>query len=673
MDDLLIFISYAQEDVQYKDAFIKEFSPAAQNNKWRVWQDGEIKAGAFWDNEIKNNLEQAEVIALLVSSDFLNSDYINNVELMHALEKQKQGAALVIPIILDDCLWEEHDMLPKIQAIRVNDKIKDKGNKDEIKAALQYAARQVRDSVKAYKPGKTTASTIASAALKREEINELRKLDLDAFIILVRNNQQLYFLPPNNADIGQPYPISEQWLPPRAFAIIQRLVAEEVLEENEYEALGEAFFYRLFPQKQAQEAFKELFQKHAANRKEDNPLKIILHFDLASADLASLPWEYLWLPFPENEQPGFFVGSKAELVLTRRLSAVGEKGAPQPLIDKIRVLVAYSKPHAPAELAAAIEENAQKIEEQCQALPNIEIKRHEIISEAKFKEFIAQNGPFEVVHFIGKSRTEKKDAPDEIALFDPAAKKPEWLSPERFVQCFEEKNVQTKKPNLLFFNVVRDNTDFCGSLSKTARQLIDKVDGIMSIQTNVAPEQSAVFAKELYAALGQGKDLDVAVAAAARQLAKQSRRLYGISAAYSRRTLKMHLGKPLAMLPDDVVLNYLACPNWDKPGIECKEKIGLKGGGRPTRLFCDNEKCNAGPLWQCPNCNNLIILSKKLCPRCGYEIAKIQLPDDVRHLLPAQPGEMLHAPKPATPGNATDRAAHSPQESRRAEPGLPKV
>ena len=168
MDELLIFISYAHEDVQQKDAFVSYLSPAVKNNNWRLWQDGEIKPGAYWDNEIKTNLGKAGVIILLVTSDFINSDYINIVELTQALEKQKQGVALVVPIILDDCMWEEHDMLPKIQAIKVNEKIKDKGNKEELKAALQAAAKQVRDTVKAYKPNKYEPNQAAVVALKPE-------------------------------------------------------------------------------------------------------------------------------------------------------------------------------------------------------------------------------------------------------------------------------------------------------------------------------------------------------------------------------------------------------------------------------------------------------------------------------------------------------------------------
>jgi hypothetical protein len=200
---------------------------------------------------------------------------------------------------------------------------------------------------------------------------------------------------------------------------------------------------------------------------------------------------------------------------------------------------------------------------------------------------------------------------------------------------------------------------------------VTSVDGVLAIQTPVKSEEAADFSEKLYTALAQGKDLDEAVTRAARYVASKSAnrlKMYGLSVFFSRATLKMEVAKPLVSAPTpDLLLGYLACPNWDKSGIECGEKIRLQSGGRPTRLFCENEKCKAGPIWQCPQCNNLIILTKTICPRCGYETARINLPDDIRRLLSDR-----QEAKSATPGNATDRTTHPVQESRRSEPGLPR-
>jgi len=669
MDELLFFISCADEDAEYKKWFIKHFK-AAQKKNWQIWENAEIKAGENWDDVTKTNLSKADVIVLLVSADFLGTEYKQIVELKQALERHKESSALVVPVIVRDCVWNGDETgLKGILPVVVHSKIHDK--EKDIDPALLYAVREVLKSVDAYQQRSTTPQ---SAGIKPTEIADLRQLDPDALLIVVREKQKLHLLPPNSTNVGQSFSISEQWLPQRAFAIIQRLVAEGILDENEYEALGEAFFYRLFPQKQAQDAFKNLYLKYSAHRSEDNPLKIILHFDRPSADLASLPWEYLWLPFEEEGKKGFFIGEKAELVLTRRLSGAGEKITPLSPVEKIRILVAYSKPEKPAEVAAVIEDSAKQIEALCKPLANIEIKTQEIVSAAAFKKYVAENGPFQIVHFIGIGRmeNEKKEAANETALFEPGKKDPEWLSPERFVQCFEEKDARTKKPNLVFFNVIRDSTDYCGCLRDTALQLIDQVDGILSIQTPVDSAQSAIFAEKLYSALGQGKDLDVAAAAAARQVAQQSRRLYGISAAYSRKTLRMELAKPPVALAGEENFIFMKCPNHDDSDIQCRQLLPVKNG-RITWTYCKNPKCDAGPLWLCPNCKTAVVnLSVKRCLNCGFETANMTVPDEVRRLIPSPKAESSQPAKPTSPGTMTDRVAHGPQESRRSEPGLPK-
>ncbi|MCW5924999.1 MAG: TIR domain-containing protein [Saprospiraceae bacterium] len=663
MDDLLIFISYAEEDAPVKDAFIKEFSPAAQSNHWRLWQDGEIKPGAFWDNEIKANLEKAEVVVLLVSSDFLNSEYKNIVELKHALAKQQQGLALVIPVILDDCLWEDHDMLPKIQAVKANERIKEKGNKDEMKAALQWAARQVRDSVKTSQPAKS-----AAAGLKPEEINELRQLDPDALIIAVRQKQQRCLLLSKSGTVSQ-HPLSSRGLPQKVLSILQRLLLKGDLEEEDCRVLGEALFYRLFADPASQQAFVKAYK--AQMPADVKPLKIVLHFDDQSSDLAGLPWEYLWLPLPEGQEEGFFIGEKENLVLSRRLSSVGKEKKVE--ADKLRILVAYSKP-AVQEVAQRIDDDAQSVfgrskplkEEDKKLWANIEVSGpQEFKSQKDFEAFIKKEKPFHIVHFIGKGKTEKEVS--HIAFCDAHAKKEEWLTPDEFVQCFPD----GQKPNLIFLHAPPDS---CSSLRDMALHLVTSVDGVLAIQTPVKSEEAADFSEKLYTALAKGEDLDEAVTHAARYTAAKSAnrlRMYGISASFSRATLKLEVAKPAAAAAtNEDSFVFWECPNHSDPLIQCKQLLPVKGG-RCAWTFC--KKCDAGPLWFCPNCQKAVAnLSEKRCLNCGYETAQMVVPDEVRQLVPSAKTEGTPITKPTGPSTMTDRTTHSPQESRRAEPGLPR-
>lgn len=630
MKKLRIFISYAHAEKEIKELFVSHLKNPTKNRQWEIWDDTMILPGDVWDDVIKKELEKADVIILLVTLGFLNSDYIEKIELLKAYEKWASHAGKVIPIKVGPCVVDEYLKITRLQWVNLYD---DKDSKKNLNNAKNENARseivadgvaRVLTSLDAYAESLGGTDAADGTADDRDEpaLKTLHELDPKALIIAVRNKRNVYLLPPESTEVSQAFPISEQWLPQRAFAIIQRLVAKRILDENEYEALGEAFYYRLFPQKPAQDAFRELYLKHAVHRQEDNPLKIILHFDRASADLASLPWEYLWLPFPENEQPGFFVGAKNELVLTRRLSTAGEKGGVLPQVDKIRILLAFSKPSKPPAEAALIEKEAEEIENYCKTLSHIEIKKQELHSSKALQDLIAaENKPFQIVHFIGKSRSKNEGGKraNEIAFFSDPQKAPEWLSPESFVQCFGD-----KKPNFLFFNVTRDNTDFCDSLRDIALQVIDKVDGVLSIQTPVESDQSTVFAKELYAALAQGKDLDVAAAAAARQVAKQSRRLYGISASFSRRTLKMELPKPAAE-GESLFAKSDYCPNYhilDASGKEkCTQRIKIGPDGEPVTKICPG--CGI-PLSVCPNpnCRHLVSLNFGVCYLCTQVLKK---------------------------------------------------
>lgn len=111
-----IFISYSHKDTEIKDALVKHLFPFVLTNQIKIWEDGLIEAGDSWDDEIKNNLDLADIVLLLVSSNSLTSSYINNVELKKSMDKHNNGLVKIVPIIVKPCKWT---ILPisKIQAV----------------------------------------------------------------------------------------------------------------------------------------------------------------------------------------------------------------------------------------------------------------------------------------------------------------------------------------------------------------------------------------------------------------------------------------------------------------------------------------------------------------------------------------------------------------------------
>ena len=95
-----IFYSYAHEDKILRDELEKHLGAMRRSGLITEWHDRDIQAGTEWEHEIDTHLNSAEIILLLVSSDFINSNYCFSVEMRRALERHKLREARVIPILL---------------------------------------------------------------------------------------------------------------------------------------------------------------------------------------------------------------------------------------------------------------------------------------------------------------------------------------------------------------------------------------------------------------------------------------------------------------------------------------------------------------------------------------------------------------------------------------------
>ena len=101
-----VFYSYAHEDEGLRDELKKHLANLKRQGIITEWYDRDISAGKEWDDEIKKHLDSASVILLLISPDFMNSDYSNDVEVKQAMKRHEAGEARVIPIILRPVDWE---------------------------------------------------------------------------------------------------------------------------------------------------------------------------------------------------------------------------------------------------------------------------------------------------------------------------------------------------------------------------------------------------------------------------------------------------------------------------------------------------------------------------------------------------------------------------------------
>gem|GEM_PF-7056923 len=98
--EVKIFYCYANEDKGYREILEKHLSTLRRSALVSDWSDRNIDAGKEWAQEIDSNLNIADIILLLISPDFMHSDYCHSIEMKRALERHENKTARVIPIIL---------------------------------------------------------------------------------------------------------------------------------------------------------------------------------------------------------------------------------------------------------------------------------------------------------------------------------------------------------------------------------------------------------------------------------------------------------------------------------------------------------------------------------------------------------------------------------------------
>ena len=157
-----IFFSYSHQDEGMRDRLEKHLAPLKRSGAIENFHDRRIEAGRHVDHSISREIENANIILFLVSADFLSSDYCNDIEVEHALERHGRDETVVIPVILRPCDWQSSNFGRLIAAPKDGRPITKWPNEDD-------AMLNVAEMIKACLP-KITKTHLSSDERPKKEI-----------------------------------------------------------------------------------------------------------------------------------------------------------------------------------------------------------------------------------------------------------------------------------------------------------------------------------------------------------------------------------------------------------------------------------------------------------------------------------------------------------------------
>lgn len=112
-----VFISYSKKDSKWLKHLKPHLNYLEQDYEFSIWEDSKIAVGANWREEIQTALNSAKVAILMISANFLSSNFIKEEELPSLLMAARNEGALIFPIIVSPCMFHDIDSISKFQTI----------------------------------------------------------------------------------------------------------------------------------------------------------------------------------------------------------------------------------------------------------------------------------------------------------------------------------------------------------------------------------------------------------------------------------------------------------------------------------------------------------------------------------------------------------------------------
>ena len=168
-----VFISYSRKDKRWLDRLRIHLRPLERDFDVDIWDDTRIIAGSEWREEIRSALESAKVAVLLVSANFLASDFIAENELPPLLEAAEVDGASVLPLILSPCRFVATKELSKFQAVNAPERPLAGTTKNKQEEILHKVSCEIENllKVETTTPGRKEEDKSSASCSPADDVN----------------------------------------------------------------------------------------------------------------------------------------------------------------------------------------------------------------------------------------------------------------------------------------------------------------------------------------------------------------------------------------------------------------------------------------------------------------------------------------------------------------------
>ncbi len=158
-----IFISYSHKDEEWKDKLVTHLGVLEKEGLLDLWDDRKIEVGDDWRPEIEKAIERADIAILLISANFLTSNFILDEEVPKFLARREKKGMRVFPLIIKPCAWTEVKWLSKIQARPKDGKPLSTRRAPQVDSDLTAFAKEIAAIVKRMEPPAKTSEVLETS------------------------------------------------------------------------------------------------------------------------------------------------------------------------------------------------------------------------------------------------------------------------------------------------------------------------------------------------------------------------------------------------------------------------------------------------------------------------------------------------------------------------------